>query len=61
MTMWSGYPNYGSKNRKGGNLKRKEKRKIKKIKKWKGNENNLEFSVFSLDNSMFIDNTYSLK
>ena len=25
MTMWSGYPNYGSKNRKGGNLKRKGK------------------------------------
>ena len=47
--MWSGYPNYSSKNRKGGNLKRKGKIKINENKKWKGNENNLESPAFSLD------------
>ena len=37
MTIWSSYPNYGSKNRKEGNLERKGERKWK----WKGNENNV--------------------
>ena len=45
MIIWSGYPNYGSKNKKGGNLKRKGERKWK----WKENENNIESPAFSLN------------
>ena len=48
MTTWFNYLNYGSKNRKGGNLKWKWKGKWK----GKGNKNNVKFPAFSLDKNI---------